>query len=167
MGYTNVLDQAPMTPQVAPLSPPPVRALQDAALAVDTAWADIENNVEYVAPASWYARPSFSSATTAAPATPTEMPPLPPETAEAAPALILYTEDMRQTLPGALQGDEEPPQSGELATEVEKDYPDVRMSKSSRPIPEDRRVEKFCLLCHQVRNQRSGISAHIAEYRIL
>ncbi len=151
-GYTNVLDQAPMTPQVAPLSPPPVRALQDAALAVDTAWADIENNVEYVAPASWYARPSFSSATTAAPATPTEMPPLPPETAEAAPALILYTEDMRQTLPGALQGDEEPPQSGELVTEVEKDYPDVRMSKSSRPIPEDRRVEKFCLLCHQVRN---------------
>ncbi len=51
-GYTNVLDQAPMTPRVAPLSPPPVRALQDAAPAVDTAWANIESSEGYVAPSS-------------------------------------------------------------------------------------------------------------------
>ena len=96
------------------------------------------------------------------------MPPLPPDTAEAAPALFVYTEDTRQTVrfaaplgpldpsdrpppganrpfpwtqPGALQGDDDPPPSGELETEVERDYPDVRLSKSSRPIPLDRRTE--------------------------
>ncbi len=172
--YTNVLEQAPMTPQVAPLSPPPARALQGAAPAVDQAWADIENDEEYVVPASWYARP----ATEAAPATPTEMPPLPPETADAAPALFVFTEDswptvrfaaplgplvpsdrpledtnlpLPWTLPGALQGDDEPPPSGEPEIEVERDYPDVRLSRSSRPIPLAGRVEKFCLLCHQIR----------------
>ena len=39
--------------------------------------------------------------------------------------------------PGALQGDDEPDD------EVEKDYPDVRLSRDSRLVPEGQREQKF------------------------
>ncbi len=88
--YTFVREQAPVTPfRAAPLTPPKARALQGAAPVVDQAWADIANDDEYILPATWYARPP----TEAAPATPTEMPPLPPDAIDAAPALVVITED--------------------------------------------------------------------------
>ena len=173
--YTYVREQAPVTPlRAAPLSPPKARALQGAAPVVDQAWADIANDEEYILPATWYARPP----TEAAPATPTEMPPLPPDAADAAPALVVYTEDswprvrieaplgplvpterpvddtnlpLPWTLPGALQGDEELPPSGEPDEEVEKNYPDVRLSRNSRLVPQGYREEKLCMLCYKAR----------------
>ncbi len=47
--------------------------------------------------------------------------------------------------PGALQGDDE------QDDEVEKDYPDVRLSRNSRLVPEGQRETKFCMLCHKPR----------------
>ncbi len=152
----------------APLTPPQARALQAAAPVVTQAWADIANVEEYILPTTWYARPS----TEAAPATPTGMPPLPPDATDAAPALVVFTEaswprvrfapplgplvpterplvdpnlPLHWQQPGALQGDDD------QDDEVEKDYPDVRLSRNSRLVPEGQRETKFCMLCHKPR----------------
>ena len=189
--YTFVREQAPVTPlRVAPLSPPQARALQGAAPVVDQAWADIANDEEYILPATWYARPP----TEAAPATPTEMPPLPPDTADAAPALIVYTEDswpseriaaplgplvpterplddtnlpLPWTLPGALQGDEELQRVVNLRKKSKGTTPTFVYPGAHGPYHRVIVTRSFVYFATNLARPKSGTFVHTARYRIL